>query len=127
MITYRWINFRKGLPLSLGLILTLLLSNADAESRKYLLSLYHYNIQYVAGGMVEFPWFPGPDAEGLEDQIITESFAPVVDLFYEHRGDGWGADFELQAYFIEVLSQRFPEVLAKLKEMAEDQMRQINL
>ncbi|UCD84040.1 MAG: hypothetical protein JSU92_12245 [Deltaproteobacteria bacterium] len=116
MITCRQVNLRKALLISLGLILILFLSNANAVERKYLLSLYHYNIQYVAGGVDGLLGEPGPDAEELEDRIITESFAPVVDLFYRHPD--WGADFELQAYFIEVLSERFPEVLTKLKEMA---------
>src|SRR4051794_30443475 len=63
-------------------------SRAHAADTKVALAMMHFNIQYVAGGMVGF--WPNPDPvldqtqEANEDQIITESFEPVLDLFLAH-------------------------------------------
>lgn len=90
------------------------------ESHKYALALFHFNIQYVAGGMVGF--LPGDapnwelDAEAIEDMIVVESFEPVIDLYASHPD--WGVNIELQAYFIEVLAERHPSLLDKLRTLA---------
>lgn len=90
------------------------------ESHKYALALFHFNIQYVAGGMVGFFPFDAPawelDAEAIEDMIVVESFEPVIDLYAKHPD--WGVNIELQAYFIEVLAVRHPDLLDKLRTLA---------
>lgn len=72
--------------------------------RHFVLSLYHYNLQYVAGG-----------GEKVEDKIITESFEPIVDMHLRHPN--WGGDFEMQGYMLEVLQKRHPQILEKFKKL----------
>ena len=94
-----------------------------ADTHMYALALFHFNIQYVAGGLIGLfneplqPWMTGWEvsAEDLEDQIVTESFEPILDLYLSHPG--WGVDIELQGYFIEVLAERHPQVLEKLRTL----------
>src|SRR4051794_14158691 len=68
--------------------------SARADTQKFALAMMHFNVQYVAGGMVGF--WPKPDprldknAEEIEDQIIVESFEPVLDLFLAHPT--WATD-----------------------------------
>jgi hypothetical protein len=96
-----------------------LITDISAEPKKFLLSLYHFNIQYVAGGLKGlFPDSPDFDlsAEDVEDMIIKESFEPVLDLYLRHPD--WHGDIELQGYFIEVLEKRHPGVLEKLRTLA---------
>jgi hypothetical protein len=76
----------------------------NLKEHKFLLSLYHYNIQYVAGGGTK-----------IEDRIITESLEPLLDLYLAHPN--WGGSFEMQGYLIEVLSARHPKVLEKLRKL----------
>ncbi|MBI3785749.1 MAG: hypothetical protein HY270_20340 [Deltaproteobacteria bacterium] len=97
-----------------------------AEPHRYALSMFHFNIQYVAGGLEGFvPGLPADspqvrnweiDDEMVEDHIITESFEPVLDLYLAHPT--WGVDIELQGYFLDVLAARHPTVLAKLRSLA---------
>src|SRR5262249_35368684 len=84
---------------------------------KFALALLHFNIQYVAGGMVGFG-VPADDrtAEQVEDQIVTESFEPVLDLLGAHPT--WGLDLEMQGYMLEVIAARHPAVFQKLKTLA---------
>jgi hypothetical protein len=93
---------------------------ARADDR-YALSMFHFNVQYVAGGMVGYYPLPNPaidlDAEQIEDLIVTESFAPVLDLYAKHPN--WGADIEMQGYFLDVLAARHPDTLALLRTMAK--------
>jgi len=96
----------------------------EARAHKFALALFHFNIQYVAGGLVGI--IPDPlaflipgwelDAEGVEDRIVTESFEPILDLMLDHPD--WGIDIELQAYMIEVLADRHPGVIEKLRTLA---------
>ncbi len=96
------------------------------QEHKYALSLFHFNIQYVAGGLIGL--LPEPrnplekwmlqwelSAEQVEDLIVRESFEPVLDLYAAHPT--WGAAIELQGYFIEVLAERHPDVLEKLRNL----------
>lgn len=76
----------------------------NLKEHKFLLSLYHYNIQYVAGG-----------GSKIEDRIITESLEPLLDLYLAHPR--WGGSFEMQGYMIEVLAARHPQVLKKLQKL----------
>jgi len=90
-----------------------------AQSSKYALQLYHFNIQYVAGGLRGFGSESGEWDQywndDIEDLIVTESFEPLLDLFLSHPS--WGADFEMQGYFLKVLEERHPAVLEKLKTL----------
>jgi hypothetical protein len=60
-------------------------------------------------------WELGPDA--VEDMIIVESFAPVLDLLDDHPN--WTLTFEMQAYFVEVLAARHVEVLNHLRDLID--------
>jgi len=109
---------RLGLGLlALGMSLAL---PAQAQD-KYALGVFHFNIQYVAGGLVGFSFLPSAeldlDADEVEDRIVTESFAPILDLYEKHPT--WGVDIELQGYFLDVLAARHPTVLAKLKKLSQ--------
>lgn len=96
---------------------------ANAEDKKFALGVFHFNVQYVAGGLIEFP--PGASskfdlsAEVVEDRIITESFVPTLDLYEKHAKDGWGVDIELQGYLLDVLAARHPDVLDQLRRLAK--------
>jgi hypothetical protein len=87
---------------------------------KYALGVFHFNIQYVAGGTIGL--FPGGDStlnldnDAVEDQIVTQSFKPVLDLYKAHPS--WGVDIEMQGYMLDVIAERHPDVLAELKELA---------
>ena len=111
---------------ALLLILLLVLCMATAaggDDIKYALSMFHFNIQYVAGGLEGFfPfWDPIPsweiNAAETEDMIVTESFEPIVDLFLEHPD--WTVTLEMQGYFLDVLADRHPDVLNKLRTLAK--------
>ena len=93
---------------------------AHAADQKFAMAMMHFNVQYVAGGMVGF--WPKPDArldlsaEQIEDQIIVESFAPIVDLFGKHPT--WSTNVEMQGYMLDVIGTRHPALLEKLKTLA---------
>jgi len=116
---------KRTFPL-LVVVLVLVLGAGTAmaqQDHKYALSVFHFNIQYVIGGLYGFvplePDFPaweiGPDA--AEDMIVEESFAPILDLLDEHPD--WTLTLELQAYFIEVLAERHPDVLDQLRDLVD--------
>ncbi len=82
----------------------------------FVVALLHFNLQYVAGGMEgTFEDWPC-DERSVEDQIIVESFEPILDLMLEHSD--WAIDLELQGYMVEVMADRHPDVLAKLHTLA---------
>lgn len=93
---------------------------ANADAKKFALAMPHFNIQYVAGGMIGF--WPTPDprldlnAEQEEDLIIVESFEPLLDLFAAHPT--WATNVEMQGYMLDVIAARHPTVLAKLKDLS---------
>ena len=75
----------------------------ESSRHKYALSVFHYNLQYVAGGLDGIlddfgsaEQWEGLDTseEGVEDAIILESFLPMLDLYASHPE--WGADLEMQ-------------------------------
>jgi hypothetical protein len=94
---------------------------ARAADHRFALGMFHFNIQYVAGGMVGYWATPNPaidlDAEQIEDLIVTESLAPVLELYAAHPS--WGVDLEMQGYFLDVLAWRHPETLALLRQLAQ--------
>jgi len=120
---------RRSLLIPLLLILALAaplsVAQAGSETRKYALAVYHFNLQYVAGGLQEFwedlgspPTWEGLDRtdEGVQDAIIVESFLPLLQLYAAHPD--WGADFELQGLMVDVIAQRHPETLALMQELS---------
>jgi len=92
----------------------------QAATHRYALSVFHFNIQYVAGGLVGLFEDPCPiwelTEEEVEDMIVVESFEPVLDLYMSHPE--WGTNLEMQAYFLDVLAQRHPHILDKLRAAA---------
>lgn len=83
----------------------------------YVLSLLHFNLQYCAGGLEGLlqDW-PADDAS-LQDQIVEESFVPVLAMLEAHPT--WQMDLELQAYMVEVLAERHPDTLDRLRALAD--------
>jgi hypothetical protein len=98
-----------------------LASRDVAAQEKFALSMFHFNVQYVCGGTIG--WFPNPqpelelDNDTIEDRIITESFAPIVELFEKHPS--WGVDLEMQAYMLDIIAARHPALLDKMRVMAK--------
>ncbi|MEJ7734003.1 MAG: hypothetical protein WKG00_33010 [Polyangiaceae bacterium] len=94
---------------------------ARAEDHKFALSMLHFNVQYVAGGLNGFFITPNPEldlsAAQVEDNIIRQSFEPVLDLFAKHPT--WGIDLEMQGYMLDVMAERHGDVLDKLRALAE--------
>jgi hypothetical protein len=87
---------------------------------KFALAMMHFNIQYVEGGTYGLWITPHTawevsDAD-LQDRIVTQSLEPVLDLFAKHPT--WGTDIEMQGYMVDVIGQRHPDVLAKLRALA---------
>jgi hypothetical protein len=104
----------------LGCALLCSISSIASAQERYALGVFHFNLQYVAGGMVGFSPTPSEtdvDSEGVEDLIITESFTPVLELYDKHPS--WGVDIELQGYFLDVLAARHPDVLDLLRKLAK--------
>ncbi len=85
------------------LALLIALSACAEEPRRYALALYHFNVEFVAG------------SRKAEDAVVTESFEPLLDMYLRHPE--WGADFEMQGYMVEVLAERHPSVLEKLRKV----------
>ena len=73
---------------------------------KYALSIYHYNIQFVAGD------------EATYHRNVKESFEKFLDLISEVPV--FKTDIELQAHYIEFLAEHYPEVLEKLKRLVKE-------
>ena len=106
------------------LLLFLFVTTAGADDIKYALSMFHFNIQYVCGGMEGLIPAPLPPFETweltaveTEDMIVVESFEPIVDHFLAHPG--WSVTLEMQGYFLDVLAQRHPAILEKLRDLAD--------
>ena len=92
-------------------------ASAAAALQRYALSMFHFNVQYVAGGLVGSPVTQEElRPEDIEDAIIVESFAPVLEMYARHPM--WGADIELQGYMLDVLAARHPDTLALLRDLA---------
>ncbi len=90
-----------------------------AELKRFAVNTYHFNVQYVAGGlkgwMPENPILDLDDAE-VQDRIVTESFEPLLDMYLDHPS--WGADMELQGLMLDVMRERHPAALEKLRTLA---------
>ena len=117
-------TFRTVVLVALVLVLAFgAVAPVGAEPIKYSLSVFHFNIQYVIGGLYgfvplpgEFPtWEIGPNE--TEDMIIWQSFVPILDLLERHPE--WTLTLEMQAYFVEVLAARHPGVLERLRDLVD--------
>lgn len=109
-------------PLALALAPALLLASTAAQAQeKYALSVLHFNVQYVAGGLRGFFTTPDPtldlSAGEVEDRIVRESFEPVLDMLIDHPT--WGSNIELQGYMLDVMAARHPDVLDKLRALGK--------
>ena len=100
---------------------------APPDLPHYALSMIHFNIQYVAGGtegllasfgdlLQDVEGFDEMGEAALEDQIVAESFHPILALLDAHPT--WTLTIELQAAMIEVIVQRHPETYALLQKLA---------
>jgi hypothetical protein len=107
----------------------------DTQQTKFALTLFHWNIQYVAGGLIAElggrsvtlcelffgegteEMCAGWDDETLNDWIIQESFEPILDMYLAHPD--WKTTFEIPGYMIEEIEARHPLVLEKLLVGAE--------
>ncbi|MBI5478350.1 MAG: hypothetical protein HY906_05805 [Deltaproteobacteria bacterium] len=90
---------------------------AAAPGTKLALSVYHFNVQYVPGGLKGWKTDPtfDMDNEQVEDAIVTQGLEPIVDMYLRHPG--WGADIEMQGYMVEVMAARHPAVLEQLRTL----------
>ena len=107
-----------------GLLTAMLIAAPAAAAEKFSLTVYHFNVQYVQGGLIGFPdgqsenpVFDMNDAQ-VQDQIIKQSFEPLLDIYLKHPS--WGADFEMQGYMLDVIRERHPDVLVKMKQLAQN-------
>lgn len=91
-----------------------------SDRSKLAVAVYHFNLQYVAGGIRGFPDGELTPANNFseaetEDRIIRQGIEPVLDLFMAHPS--FAADLEMQAYTLEVMAERHPDVLTKLRAL----------
>lgn len=109
--------------LALSAALVLCSTSALAAPLQAKAILYHYNLQYVAGGMNRFPDGISRDPnfnlseEKVEDLIIAESFTPILDVLERHPT--WHVDLELQGMMIEAMAARHKPALDKLRVLAK--------
>ncbi len=104
-------------------------SQPDVTRKKFALSLFHFNIEYVIGGLeyidakgISTVFTGNPENVGwtndkVEDFIVRESFLPILQMYEKHPG--WGVNLELQAYMIDVMAARHPDVLILLRKLAQ--------
>jgi hypothetical protein len=103
--------------------------DVNSARSKFAVSLFHYNIEYVIGGLemtlpdgskkrfLDKPANAGWDNEKTEDYIVRETLLPILQMYDKHPG--WGVDIELQAYMVEVMADRHPETLDLLRKLAQ--------
>lgn len=113
---------RHAFPVALALVLAAAaITNHARAQDKFALAMPHFNIQYVAGGMYGYWSVANPgidlDADQIEDQIITQSFEPVVAIFERHPT--WATNVEMQAYMLDVMAARHPALLDRLRTLAK--------
>ena len=94
---------------------------------RWSLSLFHFNIQYVAGGTTGFAEIAAnaPASSRLldmteqetEDRIVTESIVPLLEILERHPT--LALTFELQGYAVDVIRERHPAVLDRMRALVE--------
>jgi hypothetical protein len=104
-------------------LLSLLPLSALADPLQAHVTLYHFNIQYVAGGMQGYPDGISHDPQfylseaQVEDMIISQSFAPILDILLRHPA--WHVDLEMQGRMVEILAERHSDTLNNLRTLAK--------
>ncbi len=105
----------------------------DPAQKKFALSMFHFNMQYVAGGLIT-QWNGQPvslcddlgfdptlcdgfDDDHLNDWDIDVGFAPTLDLYLKHPD--WKTTFEIPGIMMERIGEHHPDVLAKLVAAAQ--------
>jgi hypothetical protein len=73
---------------------------------KFALSLFHFNLQYVATD-------DEADKKKYEDAIIKIGFAPILDVLAAHPT--WTLSIEFQGYMLEQMTKNHPKVFDKFK------------
>ena len=94
---------------------------------RWSLSLFHFNIQYVAGGTTGFAEIAAnaPASSRLldmteqetEDRIVTESIVPLLEILERHPT--LALTFELQGYAVDVIRERHTAVLDRMRALVE--------
>jgi hypothetical protein len=97
---------KKALILSAIIILGLAAFQKAFAEGGYVLNMYHFNLQYVAG------------SEKAERAGVEKGLEPLLDIYLAHPG--WKADFEMQAEFISYMAQNYPKVLEKVRKLAKN-------
>jgi hypothetical protein len=104
-------------------LLFLIPVSGSADPLSAHVTLWHFNIQYVAGGMQGFPDGVSHDPNfylseaQVEDLIISQGFAPILDVLLQHPT--WHVDLEMQGRMIEVMAARHTDTLANLRTLAK--------
>jgi len=101
----------------------------DTTRAKFAVSIFHFNVEYVIGGL-EYPAPDGTkktflnkaanvgwDNAKTEDYIVEQTFLPILEMYDKHPG--WGVDLEMQAYMVEVIGERHPQVMDLLRKLAQ--------
>lgn len=84
----------------------------------FVVSMFHFNLQYCAGGLEGlWPDWDGWDNDSIEDQTIVESYVPLLTLMEQHPD--WTITIEMQAYMLEVIARRHPDVLDRTRALAD--------
>ncbi len=95
----------------------------DSSRRKFAVNLFHYNIQYVAGGLEGYGQGTMDDLfdydeQETEDLIITIGFEPILKIYEENPQ--WHVTFEMQGLMIEAIRERHPEILERLRTLVHN-------
>jgi len=90
-----------------------------AKPKKFAVGVFHYNVQYVAGGVKGFKSgnMFDMDAKQVEDAIVVESLDPLLDILLDHPK--FAADVEMQGYMLDIIRERHPAVLKKMWKLIE--------
>ncbi len=102
----------------------------DTAQTRFALTMFHFNVEYVIGGLEYFDEVldrmvlflnlelnRGWDNDDVEDYIIVETILPMLEMYEQHPE--WRATFEMQAYAVEVMAERHPDVLALMRTLAQ--------
>src|SRR5690606_26325006 len=100
---------------------------------RWSLSMFHFNIQYVAGGTLGFAEIAvgilgledtlDLTEEEAEDRIITESFVPLLGIL--ERNPDLALTLEMQGYMVDVMMARHPEVIDRMRALTDSQQLEL--
>lgn len=72
-------------------------------NEKYFCTLYHYNVQFVPGDTIS------------ENNIINQSIRALLQMYDRHPN--WKFSIEISGIGLEIMADRFPDVLALFKKL----------